>query len=201
MDLSLFPKSQRIFNVNMLQATVQLEPVSYIISPVFHTPNLLPGHQARRDKAFTNKRKWSCEKLRTTLPAYDDIVRTCQANGSWWLHYREKSFGSAIAPESLDDYATRVYASDRPEELGILVAAFARSSAKDQSRSLQLVDQVVIAHTEYAATLTGLECILLQAKCYLDLGQPRRAWLSYRRGLMLAQLMVRLRSEQGQRSH
>lgn len=35
-----------------------------------------------------------------------------------------------------------------------------------------------------------MECIILQGKCCLDIGQPRRGWLTYRRGLALAQLTV-----------
>lgn len=128
--------------------------------------------------------------LRSTLPPYDEVVRVFHGKNSWWMHWREKTFGRANAPESLHDYAARVYSSGRPEELGILVAAFSQSTAKSQSQYLQVVEDAVIAHDKFAATLKGLECIILQTKCYLNFGQPRRAWLSLRRGLTLAQLMV-----------
>lgn len=75
-------------------------------------------------------------------------------------------------------------------DLGLLVCAFGLSADQNGSLYLALVDRLVISDDEYAATLTGLECIVLQGKCYLDIGQPRRAWLAYRRGLVLGQLMV-----------
>ena len=110
--------------------------------------------------------------------------------GLWWGYWRQKTYGEAKPTESLLQYAARIYTSEIPTDLGLLVCAFGLSNDTNGSRFLALVDKLVISDDEYAATVTGLECIVLQGKCYLDIGQPRRAWLAYRRGLVLAQLMV-----------
>ncbi|KAK9258055.1 hypothetical protein V1519DRAFT_44704 [Lipomyces tetrasporus] len=155
-------------------------------------PTPLPSDHAgpdRRTNFVTQKRRNSCQALRSILPPYDRLLGILQANGSWWIHWREKTFGSAVAAEPLFEYAARVYFNESPEEMGILVAAYARSDEASQARALQMVEKIVTRNDEYAASIKGLECILVQGKCYLDSGQPRRAWLSHRRGLILAQLM------------
>jgi hypothetical protein len=110
--------------------------------------------------------------------------------GSWWAYWRQKTYGEAKPTETLLQYTSRIYTSEVPMDLGLLVCAFGLSADQNGSLYLALVDRLVISDDEYAATLTGLECIVLQGKCYLDIGQPRRAWLAYRRGLVLGQLMV-----------
>jgi hypothetical protein len=78
-----------------------------------------------------------------------------------------------------------------PLNLGILVSAFGRSTEENHpSKYFNLVDSLIISDNDYVSTVKGMECIILQAKCYLDIGQPRRAWLTYRRGIAMTQLMV-----------
>jgi hypothetical protein len=40
------------------------------------------------------------------------------------------------------------------------------------------------------STVEGLECLILLAVLYADEGQPRRSWMTYRRGVMVAHLTV-----------
>ena len=54
---------------------------------------------------------------------------------------------------------------------------------------LSVVDQLIIADDEYAGSCDGLELIVLVAKTYINLGQPRKGWLLLRRGIALAQLI------------
>ena len=60
----------------------------------------------------------------------------------------------------------------------------------DVERYIEAVDRWFLSDDEYAASLEGLECLILKSKWYADVGQPRRAWIAYRKGLMYAQLMV-----------
>lgn len=53
-----------------------------------------------------------------------------------------------------------------------------------------LVDNLVISDMTVVTSLDGMECLVLLAKTYTDIGQPRRAWLMWRRGLAFAQLLV-----------
>ncbi|KAF2176847.1 hypothetical protein K469DRAFT_678132 [Zopfia rhizophila CBS 207.26] len=117
------------------------------------------------------------------------MLNILEQEGAWWSYWREKTFGSIQKLESLAEYAARVYCSDSPEDLGLLVAAFARCVEDQTSRYLSIVESLIIYKDEHGSTMKGLECVLLQAKCHLDFGQPRRAWLMYRRGLTLAQLI------------
>jgi hypothetical protein len=122
------------------------------------------------------------------------MLQILAEDSAWWLFWCEKTFGRTIAVEPLSDYAARVYSSEDPDELGTLVAAFGRSANINQDSYLAAVESMVISQHEYASTLKGMKCLILVAKCYLDFGQPKRAWLTYRRGLMLAQLLVRINS-------
>lgn len=93
--------------------------------------------------------------------------------------------------ETLCQFAAKVYCGDCPEDLGLLVLAFARCSDPSLLQCLQAVEDFIISDDRYASTMKGMECIILLGKCYLDAGRPRRAWVTYRRGLTLAQLSVR----------
>jgi hypothetical protein len=91
----------------------------------------------------------------------------------------------------LVDFAKHVYEKGTPQQAGMLALAYGISlEMGDIDRYLAIVDRWVLSDDEYASTLEGIECLILQGKCYADIGQPRRAWLMNRRGLMFAQLLV-----------
>ena len=75
--------------------------------------------------------------------------------------------------------------------LGTLATAYARSLDKDRD-IYAMVDSLIVSDLTYAATQEGLECLILLAKSYTDIGQPQRAWLTWRKGMAIAQLMVRV---------
>jgi hypothetical protein len=131
-----------------------------------------------------------CATLRSLLPGYDELVATMSKNGAWWRSFRQKT--DVLSPtsfETLATYAARTYTSSNPAELGILVAAYTRTVG--QSHHLYgVVDSLVLSIFTYAATMEGMECLILLAKSYTDIGQPRRAWFMWRRGMAIAQLMV-----------
>jgi hypothetical protein len=131
-----------------------------------------------------------CTRLLALLPPYEELHRELAASGFWWKSWREKTFGPAKGAVSLAEFASETYFSGNFLQIALLVLAYARTVEIDASRYLKAVDRLIISRDEYASGLEGLECIILQAKCHLDFGQPRRAWLTYRRGIMLAQLTV-----------
>lgn len=141
-------------------------------------------------KRYEQKSKQICEKLRSSLPPYDQLQSTLDLSGSWWCHFHRKTHPFAKAKESLVGYAAQLYTSDDPVDLGILVIAFARSTTQD-NQLYSLVEQLVISDKAYAYSIHGLECLLLLAKVYTDIGQPRRSWCLTRSGLNAAQLMVK----------
>ena len=63
-------------------------------------------------------------------------------------------------------------------------------NAADQTRqALSIIDDMVLADDEVAATIDGVECMLLRCKFETNSGRIRRAWLTIRRGISLAQLL------------
>jgi hypothetical protein len=134
-----------------------------------------------------------CEALREALPSYDEIIATLARNGAWWDSFRQKTraISQAEPVEPLLSFGAHAYTSTSPAELGILAVAYARSLGRNH-RLFALVDSLIIADSTLTATLEGMECLILLAKSYTDVGQPRRSWLTWRRGLAVALLMVRV---------
>lgn len=54
---------------------------------------------------------------------------------------------------------------------------------------ISVVTDLVTSDDELVTTMEGLECLLLQGLFHLNAGNLRRAWLSFRRALNIAQLM------------
>jgi hypothetical protein len=126
------------------------------------------------------KAKAVCKTLRSAMPGFDAIMSTLSKNGAWWNSFRQKTHAITQAPvEGLSTFAARTYTSNNPAELGILAAAYARS-IRDGHQLYALVDGLVVSDFTYSATITGMECLILLAKSYTDMGQPRRAWLTSR---------------------
>jgi hypothetical protein len=111
-------------------------------------------------------------------------------NGFWWHSFHQKAYAISEGPaQSLQEFAQRTYTSSHPADLGALAVAVARSSINHR-HLYSLVDDVVISNSTYIATKKGIECVVLLAKSYTDDGQPKRAWLVWRKGLGAAQIMV-----------
>ena len=51
------------------------------------------------------------------------------------------------------------------------------------------VDELITSDDEIAGTVDGIECMYMQAKYYINVGRPRRAWLVLRRAICFAQLL------------
>ena len=141
-------------------------------------------------QSSTAKEKRICKALREALPPYDKMIQTFEENASWWDDMRRKTFGKSKPVETLPQYAARTYRGDNAPELGILVTAFGRSTNENPCQYFSVVDNLIISDDEYASAMDGMECVIILAKCYIDIGQPRKGWLTYRRGLALAQLIV-----------
>lgn len=56
-------------------------------------------------------------------------------------------------------------------------------------RYLTTVSGLVTSDDELVSTMVGLECLTLQGVYHINAGNPRRAWLMFRRALNIGQLM------------
>lgn len=138
-------------------------------------------HQAKRER--TKK------ALLEVLPPYDKLNKVLTSNDEWWQTWRKKCSGTA-GNLSLAQFASRALSDGNIGAIGIVVLAVGICSDNgDVDRHIEAVDRYVLADDEYAATLEGMECLILLGKWYADVGQPRRAWLASRKGLLFAQLM------------
>lgn len=56
-------------------------------------------------------------------------------------------------------------------------------------KCVNVVQALITSDDELVSTVVGLECLLLQGVFHINAGNPRRAWLTFRRALSLGQLM------------
>lgn len=56
-------------------------------------------------------------------------------------------------------------------------------------KCINVVQALITSDDEYASTIGGLECLVLQGVFHINAGNPRRAWLIFRRAISIGQLM------------
>ncbi|KAF5684538.1 hypothetical protein FCIRC_3881 [Fusarium circinatum] len=163
-----------------------------------HSQITRPSHQIPSRKSppfYTQSSSDACLKLRSVLPEYDILISTLAKNGAWWSSFRQKV--QAICQGSYEDlaaFAARAYTSNDPAELGMLVVAYARSTGHNY-HLYGLVDKLAIPDSEHSYSAEAMELLLLLAKAYSDIGQPRQSWMMYRKGLAISEVMGLYRRE------
>ncbi|CCT73119.1 uncharacterized protein FFUJ_12670 [Fusarium fujikuroi IMI 58289] len=140
---------------------------------------------------YTQSSSEACLKLRSALPEYDLLISTLSQNGAWWSSFRQKV--QVICQGTYQDlaaFAARAYTSSDPAELGMLVVAYARSTG-NKHNLYGLVDRLAIPDSALSYSAEAMELLLLLAKAYSDIGQPRQSWMMYRKGLAISEVMTR----------
>lgn len=143
--------------------------------------------------AHSAKREKTKQALIAVLPPYDQLTKILNGNSDWWQTWRRKCSGTSGPEQTLPQFAAQALSTGNIGAIGTVVLSVGICSSEDtdMDRYLGAVDRWVLSDDEYAASLEGMECLILKSKWYADVGQPRRAWIAYRKGLMYAQLMVR----------
>ena len=139
------------------------------------------------------KREKVKQALLSMLPPYDQLLKLFNSNADWWQTWRRKCSGTSSPDQTLSQFAVQALTTGNIGAISTVVLAVgicASDDSDDVDKYIECVDRWVLSDDEFAATLEGIECLILKSKWYADVGQPRRAWLSYRKGLMYAQLMV-----------
>lgn len=127
------------------------------------------------------------------LPPYDQLNKVLNSNSEWWQTWRRKCSGTSGPEQTLPQFAAHALTSGNIGAIGTVVLSVGiclSDDGADVDRYIDAVDRWVLAEDEYAASLEGIELLILKSKWYADVGQPRKAWIAYRKGLMYAQLMV-----------
>ncbi|RFN43339.1 hypothetical protein FIE12Z_12429 [Fusarium flagelliforme] len=144
---------------------------------------------------YTQSTSHVCSKLRSALPEYDVLMSTLSRNGAWWSSFRHKTQAICQGPyEDLTTFAARAYTSSIPAEVGMLVAAYARSTSQHH-HLYEFIESLSIPSSTQSYSAEDLELLLLLAKAYSDIGQPRKSWIMYRKGLTIAEVMGLYRRE------
>ncbi|KAJ4344526.1 uncharacterized protein N0V89_012269 [Didymosphaeria variabile] len=155
-----------------------------------------PDDVMENDNSFGQqaKKERTKQALLAMLPSYEKLNKILTSNSEWWQTWRRKCSGTSASDETLPQFASKALASGNIGAMGTVVLAVGICSddEREVERYIEMVDRWVLGDDEFAATLEGMECLILKAKWYADVGQPRRAWLAYRKGLMYTQLMVRV---------
>jgi hypothetical protein len=144
-----------------------------------------PLRSAKRDKAK--------QALIALLPPYDQLNKILATNSDWWQTWRRKCSGTSGPTQTLPQFAAHALTTGNIGAIGTVVLAVGICTSDesiDVETYVETVDRWMLSDDEYAASLEGIECLILKAKWFADVGQPRRAWIAYRKGLMYAQLMV-----------
>ncbi|OAL53328.1 hypothetical protein IQ07DRAFT_357498 [Pyrenochaeta sp. DS3sAY3a] len=142
--------------------------------------------------AHSVKREKAKQALIAMLPPYDQLTKLLNSNSEWWQTWRRKCSGTSGAEQTLPQFAAQALTNGNIGAIGTVVLSVGICLSEDSvdvDRYIEAVDRWVLADDEYAASLEGMECFILKSKWYADVGQPRRAWIAYRKGLMYAQLM------------
>ncbi|KIW01654.1 uncharacterized protein PV09_06839 [Verruconis gallopava] len=129
------------------------------------------------------------QALMSILPSYSKLLSILKSDHHTWAMFQRKCPGTR-GNATIEEFTARVMARGSPCELGLLVLLYGKCEEGDLlDQCTALVDRWILSDDEYMGTLEGLECVILMGKIYSDIGQARKSWLAFRRGLTFAQLM------------
>lgn len=164
-----------------------MESISdHVIGPDRRTSLYRPSSSLSQVKA-----KGVCESLRSALPTFDRIINVFGENGGWWDSFCDKTrLISQAHFQHIDEFSAQAYTSMKPAEVGTLAIAYARSLSQGFHPLMETVESLVLSDISYVGNTVGMMCLILLGKTYTDIGHPRRAWIVWRRGINVSQLMV-----------
>lgn len=159
-------------------------------------------------RAQYNKSKALVTALNQLLPCPADLDIILEAGKDWWQIWR-KMFPeiSDHRCRNLKESVSHSLRSESPAEVAKIMLCIANSvyqmpAGFDWSqlqlkespeelmeRYINTVNRLIIVDDEIAATVDGIECIVLESKYHINMGRPRRAWLLMHRAIAFAQLL------------
>ncbi|OAL28500.1 hypothetical protein AYO20_09448 [Fonsecaea nubica] len=159
-------------------------------------------------RAQYNKTKMLLTALNKLLPAPSDLEVILEQSHEWWAIWR-RMFPEITDSrcETIKESVSHSLRSQKPAELAKIMLCIAisihqlpehfdwsRLQIKEEptdlmERYIATVDKLITSDDEIAATLDGIECMMLEAKYHINMGRPRRAWLLFHRALAFAQLL------------
>lgn len=150
----------------------------------------IPGSQqaARRRKI---KDRNTRQALLVNLPKdRAELEKAIASVETWWKITQRfhNNFAGSDRHSSFSQFADFAIKNEQPSVLALFLLCLALNGQKDEQMIVTAVSTLIVSDDDYAATMEGMECISLVAKYHADMGQPRKAWMCLRRGIMFAQL-------------
>ncbi|KAJ9602156.1 hypothetical protein H2200_013276 [Cladophialophora chaetospira] len=159
-------------------------------------------------RAQYNKTKTLLAALNKLLPSPSDLEVILEQSHEWWTIWK-KMFPEITDSrcDTIKESVSHSLRSEKPAELAKIMLCIAISihqlpnhfdwsklqireePAELMERYIATVDKLITSDDEIAATLDGIECMMLEAKYHVNMGRPRRAWLLFHRALAFAQLL------------
>jgi hypothetical protein len=159
-------------------------------------------------RAQYNKTKALLAALNKLLPSPHDLEIILESSQDWWAIWR-KMFPEITDSrcETIKESVSHSLRSEKPAELAKIMLCIAigvhqlprtfdwsRLQMKEDpadlmERYIATVDRLIVCDDEIAATIDGIECIMLEAKYHINMGRPRRAWLLFHRAIAFSQLL------------
>jgi Fungal specific transcription factor domain len=155
-----------------------------------------------------NKSKALVSALNNLLPSPHDLDILLDSSSRWFTIWRQMF--PEIADhrcETIKESISHSLRSDNPAAIAkvmICIAIsvhqmpadfdWARLRLRDDPKELveryiTTINQLITADDEIAATIDGIECMVLEAKYHVNMGRPRRAWLLFHRAIAFCQLL------------
>ncbi|KUJ13056.1 uncharacterized protein LY89DRAFT_687940 [Mollisia scopiformis] len=198
---------------NAILASDPRSNASDAISREFYTGSLRPmpmgADSATHLRTSRLKRSGVCEALTDKLPSHTAMYEVLEAGSRWWDIVRRMHpyMCSEDTKLSIQSYVCWAFNQDNPAIIGCALSWIVLSlqclpsdfdnshlglpmTVNDLSQHyLSNVNRLIVSDDELAVSLEGIECILLQAHFYGNIGRPRKAWAATRRGLSYATLL------------
>ena len=173
--------------------------------------NLSDSHGAQRPTDLTTSLLYS---LGPILPTWETLTLIIQACSNWPLLW-QTAFPTILSEktdilerahmDSILDYIAQSWERRNPPEIARLLLCIAislqqlpinfpfsylRAPAEIvQEKSVAAAEALLAPDEGSVSTLDGLDCLLLVAHYYVNLGKPRKAWLVCRRAVGFANLL------------
>ncbi|KAL4812280.1 hypothetical protein BDW67DRAFT_188792 [Aspergillus spinulosporus] len=169
--------------------------------------------RSRSDESFLPSKPLSAQatairrSLMSLLPPRDDMKKLVHSSLMWWVAWQTEFPG--ICDKCLDGQEASICSCDcpvTPAEVAKVLLCLTISveqlpsdfdynslsipfePAKFMSRCITDIERLIIHDDEFASNLTGMECLVLLSKHYMNQGRLRKAWLTTRRAINFAQL-------------
>jgi len=151
----------------------------------------------------------TCQTLRALFPPSSDLDILFKSTTGWWnlWHCLVPSISQDRHQKSLQQFVSWGLCQRNPNLVALALQCVifsvyqTRPGTYDRELSLPMpmkdlmdeclaaIEKTVIGDDDYAGSFEGLEVMVMQSRCYMNLGQPQKAWLLLHRAISIAQLL------------